>query len=296
MVYCDYCGSKLEDQARYCANCGAPAPIGAWDTPAAETTQEAESARNESVSGEKPAIEQGGGDYSVILVSLQSCAPAAAGDLLEDMLGYTDEESAQLVSLCPVEVAQNLTRQQALYIAQAMTEYGMEVSVRNEEDDYVEADASSGQTVFDTAGSFLGKILTVLGLLGAKNRVTAPKRLDRPGYREHIYTPPKPIPPKPPVHRSRLFDFFRNRSNAAKTQPKTPQPFGQTSQMAPRGPLQTGFAPDRRERHAGGRENQGHSQLRSDRAGSQMNPQRHDGGMGGQARPGDHGPQDRHRR
>ena len=128
-AYCEYCGQLIETGARFCASCGAPAPA-------------EQNVQDTTVSGQGATIVSGGGNYSVILTSLGTCTEAAAADLLEDTLGYSENESADLFAMLPAQIAQMLTRQQANYLAQAMTEYGMEVSVSNGSE-YITIDVDS---------------------------------------------------------------------------------------------------------------------------------------------------------
>ena len=185
-VNCEYCGQLIETGARYCAYCGAPAP--------AETA-----VTQSAVSGQDATIVSGSGNYSVILVSLGTCARAAAADLLEDTLGYSDTESSDLFSMLPAQIAQMLTYQQASYLAQAMTEYGMEVSVSNGSEYVTVDETAETQSVFDTAGSFVGKVLSVLGTITGLNRMRKFRKLNDQRYYARPYRP-KTYQPAPPVH------------------------------------------------------------------------------------------------
>lgn len=239
-VYCEYCGAQLRENAKFCSNCGAPAPIAVE-----EERKEYETAHD------RQTVVEGEGTYSIVLGSLGNCTKAAAGDLLEDLLGYTDEEAAELLSVIPAFAAQKLTYQQAQYVAQAMTEYGMEVSIRNGEQ-YVEADKQNTSSIFDDAGALLANAVAVLATLSAVNRMRDFRRYDRIDYREHMYVWHRPLPRKKPSLISRLLGIFggrRKRPAGAGMAPRRPlqtgfaprRPF-QTG-MAPRRPLQTGFAP-----------------------------------------------------
>ena len=197
---------------------------------------------------DRQTVVEGEGTYSIVLGSLGNCTKAAAGDLLEDLLGYTDEEAAELLSVIPALAAQKLTYQQAQYVAQAMTEYGMEVSIRNGEQ-YVEADEKNTSSIFNEAGSLIANAVAVLATLSAVNRMRDFRRYDRIDYREHMYVWHRPLPRKKPSLISRLFGIFGSRKKRpvgigmAPHRPlQTPRRPLQTG-MAPRRPLQTGFAP-----------------------------------------------------
>ena len=200
-AYCEYCGQLIETGARFCASCGAPVPA-------------EQNVQDTTVSGQGATIVSGGGNYSVILTSLGTCTEAAAADLLEDTLGYSENESADLFEMLPAQIAQMLTRQQANYLAQAMTEYGMEVSVSNGSEYITIDETSDEQSVFEKSGSFLGKVLTVLGTITGLNRMRKFCRLDDPRlfakpYRTRTYHP------APPVH---------VRRNVRKAAPQNPAP------------------------------------------------------------------------
>ena len=183
MATCEYCGSLIQEGASYCSNCGAPAP--AIDS-------------SSSVSTADPVIQQGAGDYSLILVSLGTCAKAAASDLLEDLLGYTSEQSADLFDMIPAQIAQQLTYEQALYLAKALTEYGMEVSVRNSSG-YLSTEEEDTGSIFDSAGSLLEKAASVLGMITGLNRMRKFRKLEE----RRLYQKPfrkAPYPEQPPIH------------------------------------------------------------------------------------------------
>ena len=185
-TYCEYYGQVIEAGARFCTNCGAPIPV-------------AQNVSDNTASGQGATIVSGGGNYSVVLISLGTCAQAAAADLLEDTLGYSETEAKELFLMLPAQIAQMLSRQQADYLAQAMTEYGMKVSVSNGTE-YLTVDETSGiQSIFDKTGSFLGKALAVLGTITGHNRMRKFRKLDDPRNFERPYRP-QTYRPAPPVH------------------------------------------------------------------------------------------------
>lgn len=188
MINCEYCGRIIPEGSSYCPNCGAPAPAVESSVAAAASD---------------PVIQQGTGDYSLILVSLGTCTAAAASDLLEDVLGYTSEQAASLFQMVPAQAAQQLTYEQATYLAKAMTEYGMEVSVRNGAG-YISLEESGTDSIFDSAGSFLAKAASVLGMITGVNRMRKFRKLDDRRYYERPFrggvrpaNPPKHIRRKP---------------------------------------------------------------------------------------------------
>ena len=139
MAYCEYCGQKIDDDAKFCSSCGAPVPRTEWSAEGAPATYAAAQTSDSY------------GSYRIVLMSLGSCSQAAALDLLEDTIGYTEAQARELLNVIPAEAACNLSCDQAQTIARAMTEYGMQVSVLNNEG-YVDMVYEDEQTsVFDKA-------------------------------------------------------------------------------------------------------------------------------------------------
>ena len=183
MAYCAYCGALLPNDARFCSSCGAA------------VTQET------TVASASPTVATTvytGDGYAVMLVGTGSCSLSAAADLISDTCGYTDAEAMNLAANAPTLIARSLNQSQAAYLAQCLTEYGMEAAIydRNSNQTFV-SDVSS---VFDNSGSFLTKVATALGLIGIGNRITgAIRKLTLPSQ-PPVYRMPKPAP-KPPVRR-----------------------------------------------------------------------------------------------
>ena len=184
MAFCSYCGSELAPGARFCASCGSPISA--------------------ALPGSEPdpvpvmPLPEGPAEYSLVLYSIGTCARSYADDVLEDVLGYTDSEAKQLVRLAPTEIAQLLTAQQAQYIAQALTEYGMQVLVYRGQSP-VDLGQYATRSVYNTDGSFVSGVMTALATITLANRIRAPRRrtlgdvlqnLFAPRYR---YTPPRHV-------------------------------------------------------------------------------------------------------
>lgn len=183
MAFCAFCGAQLTANARFCASCGAA------------VTQEPLSA---SVNSTISTTVYTGDGYAVMLVDTGSCALSAAANLISDTCGYTDAEAVNIVSSAPTWIAQSLNKSQAAYLAQCLTEYGMEAAIydRNGNQAFI-SDVSS---VFDNSGSLLTKVASALGLIGIGNRITgAIRRLTLPS-RPPVYALRQPAP-RPPVRR-----------------------------------------------------------------------------------------------
>jgi|GEM_PF-3527482 len=164
MAKCEYCGQYVDSSLSVCPYCGASLPAVAASTTTTAT-----------------------GDYYVILSSLGSCSAAAARDLLSDLLGYSDAETAEIISVIPAMIAQQLTLDQARAIAQACAEYGMEVALKDS-NGYVTL-SDTGSSVYDSSGNFTAGVLATLATIGSINRMLKFRRWDDPGYRNHFFRP-----------------------------------------------------------------------------------------------------------
>lgn len=214
-MYCGNCGAELTEKTNFCPYCGSPLQNA---TPSISLLNKASSAaRSTNV-------------YNLVLVSTGTCDAITAGDLLEDVFGYTDEESSNLVSMAPVVVGENLTAQEATTVAQMFTEYGMEVSVTDKQDQYVDLTGRATSSVFDSTGKLLAGAAAIISALTVANRISAYRRYRRPSLLERLfrisykpyrpihqrnfrpYISPSPIPPrrtirKPaPVHRTPMME------------------------------------------------------------------------------------------
>ncbi|MBO4885826.1 MAG: zinc ribbon domain-containing protein, partial [Clostridia bacterium] len=194
MAYCTNCGALLASGVNFCPNCGQAVPV--------VTTGNVRS------------------DYQVVLLSRGTCTKSVAVDILSDLLGYTDAEATQIINNVPMATAIDLTAVQAQYVAQAMSEYGMEVAVYNA-NGYVDMTTNATTSVFDNSGSFLSSVAAVLTGITIGNRISRYERwakpapvVFRPTYRRTVplttyrryrtVAAPRPVvaPPRPaPVSR-----------------------------------------------------------------------------------------------
>lgn len=200
MSFCPYCGGALVQGAGFCPGCGSPvADLSAALTTPAVTTP---------VVNTVP-VAAAAEAYSLVLISLGTCRASYADDVLEDVLGYSNAEAKTIVSLVPTQIAQGLTAQQAQYIAQALTEYGMQVAIYNRQGVAVDMGQYATSSVFNSDGTFLGGVLTTLATLTVANRIRRFTRWDRPNLLQALFAPRyEPAPPRH-VRRSlfsRLFD------------------------------------------------------------------------------------------
>lgn len=213
MAFCSHCGGQLQPDAQFCPYCGqAVAPIAAAP-----------------VTPVMPAA--GVQDYSLVLVSTGSCPRSSADDVLEDVLGYSNAESNALVRAVPTQIAQGLNMQQAQYIAQALTEYGMQVAVYNGMNAVDLGQYATGP-VFNSDGTFAAGVVAALATLGAVNRIRSFTRWAHPSPLLGLFTP-RYRAPAPPRHVRRP-----RRPAPAPAPAPSPRPMGGN-----RGPVGGGHAP-----------------------------------------------------
>jgi len=182
-MYCGNCGAELTVQTNFCPYCGT-------------TLQHATtsiSLLNKAASTAKAANE-----FNLVLVSPGSCDATMAGDLLEDVFGYTDTESGNLVRMAPVIVGENLTAEEAATVAQMYTEYGMEVSITNSQDQYVDLTNRATSSIFDGKGGLLAGAAAIIGALTVANRISSYRRYKKPSLLERLFH--ISYQPKPPVY------------------------------------------------------------------------------------------------
>ena len=199
MAYCSNCGAMLTEGMRFCPNCGAQIQTPVYAAPAANSVNRTRT------------------DYSIILIDKGTCTKTHAKELLMDVFGYTSVEALSILDTLPVQIAVNLNYQQAGYAAQALSEYGMQVSVQNA-NGYTDLGQYASTSVYDSKGSFLSNVLTVLATMGVVNKVTKVNRWQYPiAYSQQYHpvykrsappvhirrtvgkpvTPPKPFAPQP---------------------------------------------------------------------------------------------------
>ncbi len=184
MTYCPYCGNEVTDAMSFCPNCGAQLPSSNTVT---------------SYTGYS-TVQNTAGDYRVYITGLGTARKADVADLLEDTLGYSSALAAQLLNNMPVQIAGNLSLQQAAVLAQAFEEYGVELSVTNGEESADIASVTSSASLFNTDGTFLASAAAVLATLGAVNRLTTINKPKKPGLLSRIFHSLFDVRRKPPVH------------------------------------------------------------------------------------------------
>ena len=180
-MYCTNCGAELTVQTNFCPYCGAR--VANPTTSISLYNKAAQTAQSTNV-------------YNLVLVSTGSCNIVTAGDILEDIFGYTDAESTNLIRMIPVVVGENLTADEAVTVAQMLTEYGMDVSITDRDDKYVDLTDNAVSSVFDASGNLLAKAAAIIGALTVANRITSYRRYKKPSLLERLFRvkyKPKPV-------------------------------------------------------------------------------------------------------
>ena len=153
-------------------------------------------------------------EYNLVLVSCGSCSKTMTGDLLEDVFGYTDAESTALVNMAPVVVGERLNANEAKTVAQLFTEYGVQVSVTNQQDQYMDLTSKATNSVFDSAGNLLAGAAAVIGALTVSNRIRSYRRYKKPSLLERLFQ--ISYRPNPPVYQRN----FRPRLSPPSLEPR----------------------------------------------------------------------------
>ena len=186
-MYCENCGAELSTQTNFCPYCGS----------ALRTVTPSISLINKAVSTANLSNE-----YNLVLISRGSCDAVTAGDLLEDVFGYTDAESSFPVKNAPIVVGENLTEDEASTVAQMYTEYGMQVSITDSQDQYVDLSDKANTSVFDKSGKLLSGAAAIIGALTVANRISSYRRYKKPSLLERLFR--ISYKPEPPVYQRRF--------------------------------------------------------------------------------------------
>ena len=207
-MFCSNCGIQLAAGVNFCPNCGTRVKA-----PTASTNP----------------------GNMVMLVSVGTSNRATAAALLARICGYSEEEALLIVDSAPITVARGLNDAQARYLAQALAEYGIEVSVYDGSG-WREWESSS-TSVWDQAGGLLASVASALGLMGMGNRIS--RDMMRPTDYPYRTTDARPpvfrvnsalrAAPRPPVHRAPP----PPRPAAERPVPPPPKPASQPPRPAP---------------------------------------------------------------
>ena len=216
-MYCPNCGAELTVMTNFCPYCGS----------SLQTATTSVSLLNKAAAA---ACETD--KYNLVLISRGTCDAVQAGDLLEDVFGYTDAESGNLVSMAPVVVGENLTLEEATTVAQLYTEYGMQVSITDENEKYVDLSSKATRSVFDSSGSLLAGVAAVIGAITVANRIKSYRTYKRPSLLERIFH--LGYKPEPPEYRRNFRRKIEMREDARRRTIRKPEHPVQHGAPAPR--------------------------------------------------------------
>ena len=188
MAYCPYCGRQLTADMAFCPGCGA-----AVNQIATVSNQITASPVTGIVSGTA-------GDYRIYITGLGSASRSNVIDLLEDTLGYNTYTATLMVNNIPVQIAGNLSLQQAAVIAQIFEEYGVLISVTNGDAAADISTHTSSGSLFNDDGSFLASAAVVLASITAANRLRMITKPKSPSILERIFHSLFHTRRRPPVH------------------------------------------------------------------------------------------------
>ena len=195
MKYCEYCGSAMSDDALFCSHCGAAVKESTQN--AAENTAVISPTSQAIQSLTNTVYQDQDTGYRIVLISRGTCALRTAKEVVADLLGYTTTAAGDLIEQVPVEIADEMNERQAMVLAQALAEYGMEVTVLDENNRYINLGGSATESVYQSNGSLTSAALAILATLTATNRVYRQRRYQKRSLLDLIfrpaYTRPKPV-------------------------------------------------------------------------------------------------------
>ena len=172
MPFCSNCGVQITGTENFCPSCGTPLKTAGKTVPMPE-----------------PAI-PGEAQYRVILADKGDCTKALTKDVLRDLMGYTLADAGALIDAMPVVVAQNLTRSQAMMVSEVLTDYGMNASVCDRRNAYVNFGPSELKPVFSSRGTMLAGASAILRTLTKENQVDRIIRWSQPNLLDFLFRPP----------------------------------------------------------------------------------------------------------
>lgn len=217
MAFCPNCGYELGEDMAFCPRCGTNVraylgetdalvsvpntAVTAYTAPDTNSTDSGYTTTNTYTNTYSDSTARS--DFRVILVSRGSCSKSTCSELLRDILGYTRTEVNKILRNLPAEVACNMTVDQACTLAQALTEYGLQVSITNDSG-YVDLSQFATHSVYNTDGSLMSDALRILTSLSIANRVSrfGVWNYHRPSLLRSIFMPRYRW--EPPPHRWRM--------------------------------------------------------------------------------------------
>ncbi len=179
-AFCPNCGTRLEESTNFCPNCGSSL------TSAVQTYTDASVIQTPVSTAVCPVPAAEG--YSLILVSLGSCAKVSARSLLRDLLGYTVTDAIQITNTLPAEIACALNFQQAVDLSRVLSEYGMQVAAYDSAG-YVDLSSYADRSALSSSGSILETVLATIATITIANRVKKILKWMRPAPQQNLFKP-----------------------------------------------------------------------------------------------------------
>ncbi len=194
-MFCPACGKEISGSVKYCPNCGCSLQTASSFT----VIDAADSEALASITSIGPSVSSFD-KYRLILVSRGTASVSDTQNAVADFLGYSDTEAAAFMTVMPVEIACGLSSVQARYLAQAFSEYGIEVTIVDENDSYVDLTDNTSDSLFSNTGALLASAAAVLGTISIANRVTNYRRYKRRSILDWLFRPkirrPEPVKPR----------------------------------------------------------------------------------------------------
>lgn len=207
MIYCSSCGEKLEDKANFCWKCGSKVVT---KTTSTKTTAKTTSTKTTSkttttkTTATKSTTKTDDG-YSIVLLSEGTLTVQQTAAVLVKLLGYSELQAYTLLTLLPAECVKGLTKTQARYVAQTLSELGMKVAVYYGKKP-VDVSAEATSSVFDEDGGIIATASKILSSLSPVNllanfakMVTPEKKEEEPITFKPAFEPRAPKPQVKPV-------------------------------------------------------------------------------------------------
>ena len=204
MPFCTNCGTQVLDTDNFCPKCGNNLR---QSTPAQPAEPAAPVLPADAI-------------YRIVIAD-KTCTKALAKEVIRDLLGYTSTVATALVDAIPVEVARNLTPEQAIYVSQVLTDYGMDVAICDSTR-YVNMGSLAPLSIFSVAGLLLTDAADILGTLSEINQVDRISLWTNANVKANLFKPGARHTPPP---KNTWASVFGSRSSAApKHHTPIPQP------------------------------------------------------------------------
>ena len=192
-MFCPNCGKEITGTMNFCPHCGAGlqeanSVVSVDDYPVVTATvneiaEQQEEVLSSITSGNRIYKSE---SYKIVLVSTGECPVSEADEVIADLIGYTESQANSLIKEAPVEIVQYLSYEQASVLAQALTEYGLEVAVLDQDDQYTDI-TGTDTSIFSNTGTLLASAAAILGTIAVANRVREFRRHKKPSLLHRLF-------------------------------------------------------------------------------------------------------------